>query len=236
MRVALFIPCFVDQLSPQVGEATASILRRLGHQVTYSEAQTCCGQPALNAGYFEEARRVATRQLAVLAEGDPDAVVAPSGSCVAALAVEGRHRLGLDHPLLERLHELSAFLVDVLGVEDVGASFQGRVAWHDACHPMRQLGIRGAPRRLLARVRGLELVEPTSADECCGFGGTFSVKLPELSARIGNRKADAILATRPDAVASTESSCLYQIAGILGRRGSTVRTLHLAEILAGGAA
>lgn len=233
MRVALFVPCFVDQLAPEVGEATVAVLERLGHTVVYPPDQTCCGQPAMNAGHFEEARRVAARQLDALAAIEADHVVAPSGSCVAALVVEGRRSLGLDHPLLDRLHELSAFLVDVLGVTDVGAAFPGRVTWHDACHPLRELGIRDAPRRLLGAVRDLELVEMAHADECCGFGGTFSVKFPDVSARIGERKVLAIEATGADAVASTESSCLFQIGGLLGRRGSRVRPLHLAQILAG---
>lgn len=232
MRVALFVPCFVDQLAPDVAASTAALLRRLGHEVVVPEGQTCCGQPAMNAGYFDEARRVAARQLEVLAAADVEAIVAPSGSCVAALAVEGRKRLGLDHPVLDRLHELSTFLVDVLGVEDVGASFAGRITWHDACHPLRALGVHEAPRRLLRAVRGLEVVEMQASTECCGFGGTFSVKFPDLSAEIGERKVRDIEATGAEAVASTESSCLFQIGGLLRRRGSTVRTLHLAEILA----
>jgi L-lactate dehydrogenase complex protein LldE len=233
MRVALFVPCFVDQMAPEVGVATARILRRLGHDVSYPAGQTCCGQPAMNAGHFDEARRVAARQLDALAEGDPDAVVAPSGSCVTALAVEAKERLGLDHPVLDRLFELSSFLVDRLGVDDVGARFCARVAWHDACHPLRRLGIREAPRRLLGKVEGLDLIELSPPDECCGFGGTFSVKFPDLSVAIGERKVRAIEAARPDVVASTETSCLLQIGGLLRRRKSRIRALHLAEILGG---
>ena len=203
--------------------------------MSYPEDQTCCGQPAMNAGFFDEARRVASRQLEVLAAGDPDAVVAPSGSCVAALRVEGPQHLGLDHPVLSRLFELSSFLVDELGVTDVGARFEGRVTWHDACHPLRELGIHAAPRALLAKVQGLELVEMQCSDECCGFGGTFAVKYPDLSAEIGERKVRQVEASGADVVSSTESSCLMQIQGLLRRRKSPIRALHLAQLLAGDA-
>lgn len=235
MRLALFVPCFVDQLTPEVGMATAELLERLGHEVVYPEDQTCCGQPALNAGHFDEARRVARRQLDVLASVEADGVVAPSGSCVAALRLEARHRLNLDHPILDRLWELSELLVDVLGVDDVGARFEGRVTWHDACHPLRGLGIREQPRRLLEKVEGLELVEMRPSDECCGFGGTFSVKLPEASIGMGTRKIQAIQETGADVIASTEASCLMQIDGLLRRTGSPIRALHLAQILGGQA-
>ncbi|MEN8151499.1 MAG: (Fe-S)-binding protein [Planctomycetota bacterium] len=235
MRVALFVPCFVDALDPETGMACARILRRLGHEVVYPERQTCCGQPALNAGHFAEFLRTARRQLDALAEANADAVVCPSGSCVAALRKVGPHQAGLDHPLLPRLFELTEFLVDELGVIDLGAKFDGTVTWHDACHPLRELGIRDGPRRLLAAVEGLELVEMDPSDECCGFGGLFSVKLPEVSAGMGDRKIAAIEATGADFVASTETSCLLHIDGMLARRGRDVRGLHIAKILGGEA-
>ena len=234
MRVSLFVPCFVDLLAPEVAVATARLLLRLGHEVRYPEGQTCCGQPALNSGYFEDADCLARRLLDILARDEPDAVVCPSGSCVAALRKVGPERTGLEHPVLDRLHELSEFLTDVLKVTDVGASFDGSVTWHDACHPLRELGIRDGPRALLGAVKGLPLVEMSSSEECCGFGGAFSVKMPEASAGMGERKARAIEATGADFVLSTESSCLMQIGGVLARRGSRVRPLHLAEVLAGG--
>lgn len=233
MRIALFVPCFVDLLSPRIGVAAARILLRLGHEVDYPEDQTCCGQPALSAGHFREALPVARRQLDVLARDDPDAIVCPSGSCVAALRSLAPHHAGLEHPALGRLFELSEFLTERLDVADVGAAFEGTVTWHDACHPLRELGIRDGPRRLLAAVRGLTLVEADPSDECCGFGGAFSVKLPEVSAGMGERKAAAIEATGAAYVASTEPSCLMQIGGILARRGGRVRPIHLAEILGG---
>ncbi|MFV1958705.1 MAG: (Fe-S)-binding protein [Planctomycetota bacterium] len=233
MRVSLFVPCFVDQLAPQIAVATARVLERLGHNLHLPLGQTCCGQPALNAGHFPEALHLARHQLEALGGGDPEAVVSPSGSCVAALRVLAPRHLGLDHPLLDRIFEFSQFLVEETGQVDVGASFEGRLTWHDACHPTRLLGIREGPRRLLAAVRGLELVEMESSDECCGFGGTFAMKFPAISSGIGARKVDQILASGADAVASTEPSCLMQIGGLLERRGSRVRALHLAEILAG---
>ncbi len=231
MRVALFIPCFVDLLVPQVGLATARLLARLGHEVIYPAGQTCCGQPALNAGRFEDAACLARRLCDLLAAASPDAVVAPSGSCVAALRVEGPDRLGLDHDVLGRLLELSEFLA-AEGEIDVGARFPGRVTWHDGCHALRELGVRDGPRALLGAVRDLELVEMQAAEECCGFGGTFAVKAPAVSAGMGARKVDAIEASGAAFVASTEPSCLLQIDGLLRRRRSRIRTIHLAEILA----
>ena len=213
--------------------ATATLLERLGHEVVFDENQTCCGQPALNAGQHAHAQALARRQLEVLRACGPDAIVAPSGSCVAAL----RETLGdpEEGEASDRtpVWELSQFLVDVLGVQDVGASLPARVTFHDACHPLRALGVRDQPRALLAAVRGLELVEMAPSDECCGFGGTFAVKYPEVSVGMGGRKVEAILATEADYVVSTESSCLMQVRGLLERRGSPVRAVHLASVLAG---
>ena len=231
--MALFVPCFVDQLAPGVGIATARILSRLGHAVHYPEDQTCCGQPALNAGLFADGARLARRLLDVLGESDPEAVVCPSGSCVAALRKVAPRHDGLDHPLLERVFELSEFLTVELGVVDVGATFPARVTFHDSCHPLRELGIRDGPRSLLGAVSGLTLVEMKASDECCGFGGAFAVKMGDVSAAMGERKVLAIEATGADCVVSTETSCLLQIEGILRRRSSPVRAVHLAEVLAG---
>jgi L-lactate dehydrogenase complex protein LldE len=231
MRVALFIPCFVDLLAPRIGLATARLLAGLGHEVVYPSDQTCCGQPALNAGRLADAACLADRLCQVFAAARPDVVVAPSGSCVAALRKEGPARLGLDHAVLGRLRELSEFLVEQDAL-DLGARFPARVTWHDGCHALRELGVRDGPRALLGAVRELELVETPAAEECCGFGGTFAVKAPEVSAGMGARKVDAVEATGADYVASTEPSCLLQLDGLLRRRHSRVRTIHLAEILA----
>ncbi len=236
MRIALFIPCFVDQLAPEVGLATATVLDRLGHEVEYAPEQTCCGQPAWNAGHASHAKALARRQLAVLGASRPDAIVAPSGSCVAALHQMLGDEDGVDASLLARTWELSQFLVDELGIDDVGASGRGRVTFHDACHPLRELGIRDQPRRLLAGVRGVDVVPLDHAEECCGFGGMFAVKYPEISVGMGARKVDSILASGADHVVSTESSCLMQIRGLLERRGSPVGAMHLASVLAGALA
>jgi L-lactate dehydrogenase complex protein LldE len=234
VRIHLFIPCFVDLFSPEVGRATARILTRLGHEVHCPEGQTCCGQPALNSGYFFDAERLAKRLFEVLGDGEPDAVVAPSGSCVAALREVGPRHLSLDREDLGRLYELSEFLTEKLGVIDLGAEFPHRVAWHDGCHPLRELGIRDGPRRLVRAARGATLLELSPAEECCGFGGTFAVKFDEVSAAMGMRKLRAIVATGAEYVASTEPSCLLQIRGLLERAGSGIRAIHLSQILDGG--
>jgi len=242
VRVSLFIPCLVDQLWPSAGIGTARVLERIGCRLSFDPRQTCCGQPAFNSGYRREAARLARRLIVALEATGPDGVVCPSGSCTAMV-----HHFGdcfPDEPswaarakaLAERTYELGGFLVNVLGVQDVGAEFRGRVAWHDACHGLRDLGLREEPRRLLAGVRGLELVELAHADACCGFGGAFSVKHPELSVAIVDEKVRAIVEAGVNVVASSDVSCLMQIGGRLARLGSPVRTMHLAEILASQAA
>lgn len=235
VRIALFVPCFVDLLQPEVGMATARLLERLGHDIVYDAEQTCCGQPALNAGHIGHAKTLAERLLRIFEAQEPDAVVAPSGSCVAALRVAGPEHLGIESPVLDRLYELTEFLTEHLGIDDVGAQFEGRVTWHDACHPLRELGIGVGPRRLLRAVRGLDLRDTEPSDECCGFGGMFAVKAADVSAAMGTRKIEAIERSGADWVASTESSCLMQIEGLLRRRASPVRAIHIAEILGGTA-
>lgn len=238
MRVALFVTCLVDQLWPSVGTSTVEVLRRVGCDVTFDERQTCCGQPAFNTGYREPARALARRFIEMYEANDAEAIVAPSGSCTAMihhyedLFEESAEWRGRARALAERTHELSAFLINVLGVEDVGAAFAARVTWHDACHGLRELGVKSEPRRLLSRVRGAELVELSNAEACCGFGGTFSVKYPEVSVAIVDHKVDAIEQAGVDAVVSADASCLMQIGGRLSRRGSRVRAMHLAEVLA----
>lgn len=237
MRVSLFVTCLVDQLWPSVGLAAAQVLRRVGCSVEFDERQTCCGQPAFNTGYRAEARTVARHFIETFERGTTDAIVSPSGSCTAMIHhyeelfedVSWRDRA---RAIAERTHELSSFLVNRLGVDDVGATFSGRLTWHDACHGLRELGVRAEPRRLLSHVRGAELIEMPNADACCGFGGTFSVKYPEISVAILDRKIEAITHARVDAVVSGDASCLMQIGGRLSRLGSSVRAMHLAEVLA----
>ena len=243
MKVALFVTCVVDQFRPTAAEATVSILERAGCTVEFDREQSCCGQPAFNAGFQDEAATVCRRTIRRLDDqltAGCDVVVAPSGSCVAMFrhAVELLHREGdaEDADAAARVAgasmELGSFLVRRLGVEDLGASWMGRVAWHDACHGLRELGIREEPRRLLRAVHGLELVESTSCDRCCGFGGTFSVDLPGISVGMADDKIDELESLGVDAVVSGDASCLMQLEGRLEARGSRIRGLHLAEILA----
>jgi L-lactate dehydrogenase complex protein LldE len=238
MRVSLFGTCLVDQLWPSVGVATVEVLRRAGCEVAFDPRQTCCGQPAFNSGYRDEARILAKRFIAIFEDAPDDAIVGPSGSCVAMvrhfsdLFAEDETWRRRAEAVASRTHELSSFLVDVLGIDNVGASYRGRVTWHDACHALRDLGVHAAPRRLIRNVRGVELVEATNAESCCGFGGTFSVKYPEISAAIVDAKIDGIEGAGVRAVVSGDASCLMQIEGRLSRVGSGVQVLHLAELLA----
>jgi L-lactate dehydrogenase complex protein LldE len=237
VKVSLFVTCLVDQLCPNVGVATVKVLRKAGCDVEFDERQTCCGQPALNTGYREEARKFAERFIEIFENSD--AIVSPSGSCTAM--VKHFHTLFPDSAewrkraddLAAKTHELGSFLVNVLGVDDVGSKGSGRVTWHDACHGLRDLGIRNEPRRLLKSVKGIEFVEMENADVCCGFGGTFSVKYPEISAGIADNKVEWIEKSGADTVVACDASCLMQIGGRLSRVGSKVKTKHLAEILAG---
>lgn len=230
------VTCLGDALFPEVGVATVRLLRRLGVAVAFPEAQTCCGQPHFNSGYHPEARRLARHTIAAFA--DAPLVVAPSGSCAAMVKLEYPelfhddpewHARSLD--LARRTHELSDFLVNVLKAEDVGARYPGRVTYHLACH-LRGLGLMTEPIRLLQRVRALEYVPLERADECCGFGGSFSVRYPAISAAMVNDKCGFIEKTAVDAVVATDAGCLMNVGGCLRRRGTKVKTLHLAEVLA----
>jgi L-lactate dehydrogenase complex protein LldE len=237
VRVSLFVTCLADQVWPSAAIGAVHVLRRVGCSVEFDERQTCCGQPAFNTGYLPEARALARRFIEIFESSGTDAIVSPSGSCTAMVHhyeelfedVAWRARA---RALAERTHELSAFLVNRLGVVDVGATFPGRLTWHDACHGLRDLGLKSEPRQLLRHVREAELVELPNAESCCGFGGTFSVKHPEISVAMLDEKVEAIERAGVDAVVSGDASCLMQIGGRLSRRGSSVRALHLADILA----
>ena len=239
MKIALFIPCFVDQMAPQVGLAVATVLERLGHPVEFRSAQTCCGQPAFNAGYQDEARAVATHALKVFAGAE--AVVGPSGSCVAMMRVFYPEILaGTPHEtaaldLACRTFEFGEFLVKKLGVTDVGARFPHRVTYHDGCHSLRELRLRDEPRQLLRAVRDLDLVECDEAESCCGFGGLFSVKFPMVSTAMAEVKAGSLARTECDYIVSSDPSCQLQLDGWLSRHQRRPRTIHLAEVLAGTA-
>jgi len=238
MRVSIFITCVVDQLWPSVGVSAVEVLRRAGCEVEFDARQTCCGQPAFNAGYRREARRLAQRFIEIFEDSKADAIVSPSGSCTAMahhfeqLFAGNEKWHARARALAERSYELSAFLVNVLQIEDVGARYAGRVTWHDACHALRDLHVHSEPRRLIRHVRGAEFVEIPNADACCGFGGTFSVKYPEISVAILDQKIEAIESAEVDAVIAADASCLMQIGGRLSRHKSKVRAMHLAELLA----
>ncbi len=251
MKVALFIPCFVDQFFPDVGKAMVTVLRRLGVECEFPAEQTCCGQPAFNTGYWDEARTLARRYCDIFA--GYDAIVSPSGSCATMVRKFYPELLGLpsvaaplsrgaendstaaerrDYSAVANTFEFSEFLVKKLGITNVGARFAGKVTYHDSCHALRELRLKEPPRQLLRAVTGLELVEMTEAETCCGFGGTFSVKFPSISTAMDDVKCQSIVATGADYVVSVDSSCLMQINGWLRRRNLPVKTLHLAEVLA----
>ena len=238
-RVALFATCFNDTMWPEAPKATVRLLERLGVQVDFPREQTCCGQMFTNTGYGPRAAGLVRSFIDTF--GDYDAVVAPSGSCVGSV----RHQhtgiaravgdTGLERDaaaLAPRVHELSEFLVDVLGVTDVGAFFPHSVTYHPTCHSLRMLRVGDRPLQLLRAVRGIDLRELPGAQECCGFGGTFAVKNSDVSVAMGAEKARQVTATGAEVVVAGDNSCLAQIGGVLGRQRSGVRTLHLAEVLA----
>lgn len=238
-RITLFIPCLVDAFQPQVGEAMVGIFRHLGLPVDYLPDQTCCGQPALNAGYRREAK-IAARRFIEIFEG-AEAVVGPSGSCVHTvrhhyrlLFQEEASWLQRARQVADKTYEFSEFLVDVLGVDDLGARYRGRVTYHDSCHLSRGLGIRVQPRRLLQRVRGIDFVEMPESDRCCGFGGSFAVKYPEISEAMLADKIEFIRACGADTVVGCDTGCLMNIQGMVNRRQLPIQTLHIAELLARG--
>jgi L-lactate dehydrogenase complex protein LldE len=240
MRIAFFASCLVDQFRPSAAMSAVEVLERSGCEVRFDERQTCCGQPAFNSGHRKEATSVCQRAITLLhdqLENDKcEAIVCPSGSCASMLKHASTLLTGKDaeraRHVADHVHEFGAFLVDVLKVDDLGASWKGRVSWHDACHGLRELCIRDQPRQLLEQVRGLELVEAESCDRCCGFGGTFSVSMPGISLAMADEKIDELESLSIDAVAASDASCLMQIEGRLRERGSRIRGIHLAEILA----
>ena len=242
MRVSLFVTCLTDTVAPETGKAVVRVLERLGHEVVFRRDQTCCGQMHLNTGYRDHAKTLARRFVEIFR--DDDVVVAPSASCVGTVR-DFYPSLLADDPqlareietLAPRVLELSEFLVGRLGIIDVGASFPHRTTYHPTCHSLRVLRVGDAPYRLLAAVRGLELVDLPSASECCGFGGTFAVKNADTSSAILADKVGSILETRAEVCTSLDNSCLMHIGGALSRLRSRVRTAHLAEVLAttGGA-
>lgn len=239
MRISLFVTCFNDTLFPGTGRAVVELLERLGHEVAFPEAQTCCGQMHANSGYQLEALPLARRFVRVFS--DSDVVVSPSPSCVGMVREQYPRlaRLAGDEGLareieavVPRVLELSELLIDRLGIEDVGAVFPHRVTYHATCHSLRVLGVGDRPLRLLRAVRGIDLVELPDADECCGFGGTFAIKNADTSMAILSDKLRHVLGTRAEVCVAADNSCLMHIGGALRRQRAGVRVVHLAEVLA----
>ncbi|MBC9733283.1 (Fe-S)-binding protein [Nocardioides marmotae] len=239
MRVALMVTCVNDAMFPETGKAVVRLLRRLGVEVDFPAAQTCCAQPMVNTGYLDEA--VPVVRTFVEAFAGYDAVVTPSGSCAGSarhqhgLVARRSGDAGLAAAVAEtspKVYELSEFLVDVLGVVDVGAYFPHTVTYHPTCHSLRMLGVGDRPRRLLEHVRGLRLVELPGAEQCCGFGGTFAVKNADTSVAMGADKARHVRETGAEVLVAGDNSCLMQVGGVLSRQQAGVRVVHLAEILA----
>ena len=234
--VALFIPCYIDQFYPRIAQATADLLKRYGVPMVYPSAQTCCGQPAFNSGYWEEARRVIRHFCEVFAPHRW--IVCPSASCTAMCRVFFGHAdpdpriVGIGR----RVFELTEFLHDMLGVTDTGATFPHKVTMHIGCHGRRELGVVDPPMKLLKSVRGLTYCELANIEECCGFGGTFSVKMPGTSLAMGQTKVENIVRSGAEVVVSNDISCLMHIGGMLQRKPETrhIRTIHIAEVLVSG--
>ena len=237
MRVSLFVTCLVDQLFPQVGLSTVKILKKYGVEVDFDERQTCCGQPAFNSGFSDEARGVASHFIDLFK--DSEKIVVPSGSCCAMITVflpqlfpEDSRERRLAERVAERTYELSEFLVSVLGVTSTGARFPEAVTYHDSCHLLRELGVMHQPRQLIRGVEDIDFREMDSSERCCGFGGTFSVKFQDVSTAIGNDKIKWIRESGANYVIANDVSCLMHLDGLLRRQQIPVRTMHLAELLA----
>jgi len=235
--VALFIPCYIDQFYPHIAQATVELLSKYGVPLVFPAEQTCCGQPAFNSGYWEQSRRVIHHFCDSFRPYRW--IVAPSGSCTAMCRIFFEH-VDSDPRIVEvgrRVFELTEFLVEALGVTDVGANFPYKVTLHNGCHTRRELGVVEQPLKLLEHVRGMTYVELPNVEECCGFGGTFSVKMPGTSLAMGTTKVENIRRSGAEVVVSPDISCLMHVGGILRRNPETrhIRTMHIAEILATGA-
>ncbi len=237
-KVQLFIPCFVDQLYPATGMNMVKVLEKLGCEVSYNSKQTCCGQPAFNAGYWDEAKAVADKFLNDFnGEGY---IVGPSGSCTGyvrnyyeRLFENSAGHLQSDK-LRSNMYEFTEFLTNVLKVEDIGATLQGKATYHDACGALRECGIKSGPRKLLDHVKGLELLEMKEAETCCGFGGTFAVKYEPISVGMAQTKVQSAMETGAQYIISTDVSCMMHIQGYINKNNLSIQTMHIADVLASG--
>jgi L-lactate dehydrogenase complex protein LldE len=238
MKVQLFIPCFIDQLYPQVAFNTVKILEKAGCTVSYNTQQTCCGQPAFNAGFWGESKDVCTKFVQDF--DGADFIVSPSASCAGFIRnnygklFENNAFQSPAKKVSSQIFELSEFLVKILGVTDLGASFNGKATFHDSCAGLRECNIKAEPRALLSQVEGLELVEMNDNETCCGFGGSFAVKYDTISVAMADQKIDNAIATEAEYIISTDMSCLMHIDGRINHNGQQIKVIHLADILASG--
>jgi L-lactate dehydrogenase complex protein LldE len=238
MNVQLFIPCFVDQLYPETAFNMVKVLEKTGCTVTYNTAQTCCGQPAFNAGFWDEAKAVCGKFIKDF-QGS-DYIVAPSASCVGFVRnyySKLFENSSLHHEVADvskRIFEFSEFMVNVLQVDKVGAELDGKATYHDSCAGLRECKIKAEPRRLLSNVRGLEIAEMNDVETCCGFGGTFAVKFEAISIGMAEQKVENALATGAKYLISTDHSCLMHLHGYISKKGYDLKTMHLADVLASG--
>jgi len=238
MNVQIFIPCFVDQLYPSVAFNMVKVLRKAGCTVEYNTNQTCCGQPAFNAGFWNEAKDVCNKFIKDFSGSDY--IVAPSASCTGFVRnyynklFEDSSQSKEVRELGGRLYEFSEFLIKILNIDDFGATLQGKATYHDSCSGLRECRIKQEPRKLLANVKGLELVELNDVETCCGFGGTFAVKFEAISIAMGEQKVENALATDAEYLISTDLSCLMHLEGYIKHKGYSLKTMHLADVLASG--
>lgn len=238
MKIDLFIPCFVDQLFPETAKNMVKVLRKAGCEVVYNSNQTCCGQPAYNAGFWKESEAICDKFIEDHNKGM--AIVSPSGSCVGfarngmARLVEGRPIQHEYVKVKDRIFEFSEFLVNILGKVDFGARFEAVVTYHDACGALRECGVKQPPRTLLSRVEGLTLVESKECETCCGFGGTFSTKFEPISVAMAETKVDDAVLTQAEYLVSTDWSCLMHLDGYIQKFNRPIKPIHLADILATG--
>lgn len=241
MKVDIFIPCFIDQLYPETGFNMVKILEKVGCEVNYNRNQTCCGQPAFNSGFFDESREIGWKFLDDFSNINSKYIVVPSASCTGMVKnsykelFQKSSRLQQYRDVEKKIIEFSDFLVNILKIEKIeGARLLGKATYHDSCSALRECDIKQEPRKLLANVEGLEMIEMNETDECCGFGGSFSVKFEPISIAMADKKIDNALDTKADFLISTDSSCLMHLAGFTSKQNKKIKAMHIADVLASG--